>query len=154
MPYMKLFDENISQLRDAQKIMRFLFATGFADAVLTVVQAISLATAVTNFWFLAGSSSLYDHFPSPESFVLSQTLWIVLLIGSYLARQLVGYWRNKTMTQYAGEQASYLRSAVTKKLYALGPFAFSKYGSGTITTMIIEGVNQVQTNSEIGLTFA
>ncbi len=142
---MKLFDENISTLKDSKKIMGFLFCTGFIDAVLTVVQAISLAVALTNFWFLAGSNSLYDHYPNPESFVLSQLFWIGLLICSYLMRQLVSYGRNKKMTCYAGEQSSFLRNEVTNKLYALGPSALSKYGSGAITTMIIEGINQVKT---------
>ena len=145
----------------AGKTIGFLFATGACDAALIVGQAVGLSKAIVNCWNAAGggvaaevaagadaaSRAIDPWFSAAAGFsdvLMAQLGWIILFLACFIGRQLVKFFRERSMDGYARTQASSLRRQISQHLIAAGPSAVHRHGAGTITTMLAEGISRTQ----------
>ncbi|RTK47778.1 thiol reductant ABC exporter subunit CydD, partial [Enterococcus faecalis] len=70
--------------------------------------------------------------------------WILLFFCSFIARQAVIYFRSKRLDDYSYQQAADLRDQLLEKLFRVGPQIAQQQGTGNVTTMVLEGINQVE----------
>ena len=61
-----------------------------------------------------------------------------------LGRQAIVYFRTKKLDSYSYQQATELRNQLLEKIFRVGPQIVQQQGTGNITTMVLEGISQVE----------
>lgn len=128
---MALIDKNLIGLPGAKRELAALFLGGAADAIFTVGEAFGLACALTNLWQ-----------GQPLS---AQVGLLAMFICCFAARQLVGALRQKRIQGYADQTVSGLRRRLAEQVYDSGPDLVQRTGTGSLVSMMIEGIDQVRT---------
>jgi ATP-binding cassette subfamily C protein CydD len=113
-----------------KQLLGLLAGLSFLQALFIIGQAYGLARAITGLW---------EGRPLEE-----QWGWILLFFCSFIARQAVIYFRSKRLDDYSYQQAADLRDQLLEKLFRVGPQIAQQQGTGNVTTMVLEGINQVE----------
>ena len=137
---MALIDANIKQLPHARCALGVCFAGAAASALLFAFESYGLARALTNVWEACGGAASVV-----PALLAEQALWLALFVVAYLARNAVVYARGRYLDKFAQKTCSYLRESCVCSLYDAGPNLVQQQGSGTITSTLVEGINQVRT---------
>ena len=61
-----------------------------------------------------------------------------------LGRLAIVYFRTKKLDSYSYQQATELRNQLLEKIFRVGPQIVQQQGTGNITTMVLEGISQVE----------
>ena len=124
-----MIDKQIMKLPGMKQLLGLLAGLSFLQALI-IGQAYGLARAITGLW---------EGRPLEE-----QWGWILLFFCSFIARQAVIYFRSKRLDDYSYQQAADLRDQLLEKLFRVGPQIAQQQGTGNVTTMVLEGINQVE----------
>ncbi|UOO45678.1 thiol reductant ABC exporter subunit CydD [Enterococcus casseliflavus] len=125
-----MIDKQIMKLPGMKQLLGLLAGLSFLQALFIIGQAYGLARAITGLW---------EGRPLEE-----QWGWILLFFCSFIARQAVIYFRSKRLDDYSYQQAADLRDQLLEKLFRVGPQIAQQQGTGNVTTMVLEGINQVE----------
>ncbi len=125
-----MIDKQIMKLPGMKQLLGLLAGLSFLQALFIIGQAYGLARAITSLW---------EGRPLEE-----QWGWILLFFCSFIARQAVIYFRSKRLDDYSYQQAADLRDQLLEKLFRVGPQIAQQQGTGNVTTMVLEGINQVE----------
>ncbi|MEQ7138836.1 thiol reductant ABC exporter subunit CydD [Enterococcus casseliflavus] len=125
-----MIDKQIMKLPGMKQLLWLLAGLSFLQALFIIGQAYGLARAITGLW---------EGRPLEE-----QWGWILLFFCSFIARQAVIYFRSKRLDDYSYQQAADLRDQLLEKLFRVGPQIAQQQGTGNVTTMVLEGINQVE----------
>lgn len=125
-----MIDKQIMKLPGMKQLLGLLAGLSFLQALFIIGQAYGLARAITGLW---------EGRPLEE-----QWGWILLFFCSFIARQAVIYFRSKGLDDYSYQQAADLRDQLLEKLFRVGPQIAQQQGTGNVTTMVLEGINQVE----------
>lgn len=125
-----MIDKQIMKLAGMKQLLGLLAGLSFLQALFIIGQAYGLARAITGLW---------EGRPLEE-----QWGWILLFFCSFIARQAVIYFRSKRLDDYSYQQAADLRDQLLEKLFRVGPQIAQQQGTGNVTTMVLEGINQVE----------
>ncbi|MGJ0739363.1 thiol reductant ABC exporter subunit CydD [Enterococcus casseliflavus] len=125
-----MIDKQIMKLPGMKQLLGLLAGLSFLQALFIIGQAYGLARAITGLW---------EGRPLEE-----QWGWILLFFCSFIARQAVICFRSKRLDDYSYQQAADLRDQLLEKLFRVGPQIAQQQGTGNVTTMVLEGINQVE----------
>ncbi|GGI65412.1 thiol reductant ABC exporter subunit CydD [Enterococcus alcedinis] len=125
-----MMDKALMGLSKIKQIMGMLAGLAVLQALFIIGQAYTLATVITHLW--EGNS------------MQGQGIWLASFFVIFLARHGVTWIRNHLLDQYAAKQAQVLRKQLLEKIFRVGPSIVQDKGTGNMTTMALEGVNQVE----------
>ncbi|HWI47415.1 MAG TPA: thiol reductant ABC exporter subunit CydD [Rummeliibacillus sp.] len=125
-----MIDKALFKLSGIKGTLVFLFVIAVLLGAFTILQAIYLATTITN---LFHKEQLAD-----------QLLPMSLFFVCFVAKHIVIYFREKYMTCFSMKTGSDLRKQLTAKLFHLGPNITATEGTGNMVTMALEGISNVE----------
>lgn len=125
-----MIDQALFKLNGITKTLVFLFIMAIFQGIFTILQAIYLATTITN---LFHKEQLADQ-------LLPMSLFFIF----FIAKHIVIYFREKYMTHFSIKTGAALRKKLTTKLFHLGPNITATIGSGNMVTMALEGISNVE----------
>lgn len=125
-----MFDKNVFKMSGIKQVFALLVGLAVSQAFFILGQAYFLASVISNLW-------------SGQSFK-NQMMPILLFFLCYLCRHLVTFFRDRYLESYARQQSKTLRIELLEKIFRMGPLLIQKHGTGNITTMLIEGIHQVE----------
>lgn len=113
-------------------------------AVLSLLQ--TMAIILQAVWLAKGISALFAGEPVKEQYGVG-----LLFLLAFICRHLLGLLQSKVAYRFAAKTAAELRRELMAKLFRLGPRFTSKQGSGSLVTLVLEGVPQFRTYLELFL---
>lgn len=125
-----MFDKSLFSLPHIKPTMMILALLCMADALSTIGQAWALSSAIVNIWY----TQPLDH----------QIHYIAVFVGCYLLKQAVLYIEDMRLDAYAFEQTNALRNKFMQTMFSQGPNLVSRYGTGALTTLALEGTSQIE----------
>lgn len=126
-----MIDRAIFALPGIKKILCLLAASAALQALVLVGQAWSLSSVVTNLW---NAGVLYD-----------QLLGIGIFFLCFFGKQIIVSWQDSFLDRYAYEQADSLRHDLLEKVFVSQSETVQAEGTGSVTTAVVEGIDQVET---------
>lgn len=126
-----MLDRQLLELEGAHTafLLCALFALGIAATAC--LQAYSLSWALSNLW---------NGLPLAD-----QVCWLALFAGCFVLEAVFAALRKKRMDRLAAEAADGFRNQLLEKLYQDGRPFVQKQGTGSLTALLVEGVDQVET---------
>ncbi|MEI4283710.1 thiol reductant ABC exporter subunit CydD [Tetragenococcus halophilus] len=125
-----MIDKAVMVLPNSKKIMGMLAGLAVLQALFIIGQTYMLSAAITHLW---NGGKITD-----------QLFEICGFIIIFSARHGISFLRDKLLDRYAGEQAVSLRKQLLEKVFRVGPKIVQKQGSGNMTTMALDGIEQVE----------
>lgn len=125
-----MLDKKIMELTGAKGIMSLLMLLTLVQSGAIVGQTVTLSRAIVGLW--------NGH---PLS---AQMSWLVWFIGLYLLRHLCIYIKQQRLDQFASQASQDIRNKLLAKIFRVGPQITQKQGTGNVTTMALEGIDQVE----------
>lgn len=126
-----MINKEILTIKGIKGTMVFLFVISLLQGLAIIMQAIYLADGVTN---LFNGEKLSE-----------QLIPFVLFVLAFMGRHFLTFIRDKWMDRFASESGTALRKELLEKLFELGPRFTQSEGTGSLVTMALEGVSQVET---------
>lgn len=126
-----MIDRSIFALPEIKGALAFLVAVAALRALAVVGQAWALATALVNLWY--GGA------------VLDQAGWLALFLVCFVGRQALVTVQESYLERYADARADELRQDLLRTVFTEGGSVVQAHGTGTVATMVLEGVDQVET---------
>ena len=125
-----MIDKKLLAFPQIRQVITLLLGLAFLQAASILGQACFLAKAITDLW---EGQTLAD-----------QWLWIGLFAGCYLLRHLALWFKESLLVDYAKKQAKRIRRQLLTKVFEQGPQIIQSQGTGNVTTMAREGIDQVE----------
>ena len=125
-----MIDRALLALPGARGVLASLAALSFLRALLTVGQALSLSAVLVHAW---EGGSLEGQLPLIAAFFVC-----------FVGRQGVAWAQEARTDGYAVSQADALRDALLSRLFAEGPRLVQAEGTGSVTSLALEGTDQVE----------
>lgn len=118
------------QYKGIKQILAVLTFLSAIQGVAILLQAILLARVVTHLFHGDGIEDLYE--------------LIIIFVGFFILRYVTVHIKQKMIYLYANKIGADLRKTVLSNLFHIGPKLSKKLGTGSIVTLLIEGVSQFQ----------
>ena len=125
-----MIDKALFQLPGLKKKMPLIAILAILQALVIVAQALFLSAGITRLWQGQGLAAAA---PMIAGFLVS-----------FLARELVNFFRQRFLDGFAYQMATDFRAQLLKKVFALGPGLASQMGSGSLATTAISGIDDVE----------
>lgn len=125
-----MIDKALFALPGFRRALAIMAVAAACTGACVIGQALSLATALTNLW--------------NGGLLAEQAVWLAVFACCFLLRQVVANVQGTWLDDYAAARADELRSAVLRRLFAEGRALVQQAGSGNLTTLVMEGVDQVE----------
>lgn len=125
-----MIDKSLFSLSGIRGVLLLLVGFAALTAAAIFGQAWSLANALTNLWL---GQALPDQF-----------MWIAFFLAAFISVQLIAYLQDLILDRYAYMQADMLRQKLITTVFTKGPELVQASGTGNTTTMLLEGVEQVE----------
>ncbi len=125
-----MLDKKIMELPGAKSIMALLMLLTLIQSGAIIGQTITVSRAIVGLW--------NGH---PLSAQISWLVWFVILYG---LRHLCTYIKQQRLDKFASQQSKEIRNRLLGKIFRVGPEITQKEGTGNVTTMALEGVDQVE----------
>ncbi len=126
-----MLNKEILTIKGIKSTMSFLFVISLLQGIAIIMQAVYLAEGITN---LFNGEKLSE-----------QLIPFLLFIIAFMGRHFLTMIRDKRMDRFASESGTALRKELLEKLFVLGPRFTQSEGTGSLVTMALEGVSQVET---------
>lgn len=126
-----MIDKTIFALPGVKIVLAVLVAVDLARAFAIAGQAWALSAAIVDLW---NGAPLAD-----------QVGWIALFAGCFIGRQVLVYGQQAYLEKYAATRADELRTRLLEKVFDGGVGVVQAHGTGKVSTMVLEGVDQVET---------
>lgn len=123
-----MIDRELFQLAGAKSISRKLAGLDVLQAFLIVGQALALSAVITQLW--------WGH-------ALNWPLLLAFAV-CFTGRQLLNWLSERWLDHYAGQTAQALRRRLLSKLFQQGPALVQAQGTGSMITMVLDGVAEVR----------
>ena len=125
-----MLDKKIMELPGAKGIMSLLMLLTLIQSVAIIGQTITISRAIVGLW--------NGH---PLS---AQITWLVWFVVLYVLRHLCIYIKQQRLDKFASKQSQEIRNQLLDKIFRVGPEITQKEGTGNVTTMALEGIDQVE----------
>ncbi|EOL42416.1 thiol reductant ABC exporter subunit CydD [Enterococcus phoeniculicola] len=125
-----MIDRAIIKLPGMKKMLGLLAGLAVLQAIFIIGQAYTIASAITGLW--------------EGGRLQEQVKWIIAFLIVYAGRHIVTFLRDLLLDDYAYEQACDLRNQLLQKIFRMGPQVVQQEGTGNMTTMALDGINQVE----------
>ncbi|GEN47949.1 thiol reductant ABC exporter subunit CydD [Ligilactobacillus pobuzihii] len=125
-----MLDKKIMELPGAKGIMSLLTLLTLIQSVAIIGQTSTISRAIVGLW--------NGH---PLS---AQITWLVWFVVLYVLRHLCIYIKQQRLDKFASKQSQEIRNQLLDKIFRVGPEITQKEGTGNVTTMALEGVDQVE----------
>lgn len=125
-----MLNKALLKLTGINKTLTILFVIALLQSAMTVLQAVALATTVTNLF----NGEKLD----------TQLVPLVLFVAFYVGKHLLIFFRDQLMVNFSIQSGADLRKQLNSKLFQLGPNITSTEGTGNMVTMALEGISQVE----------
>lgn len=125
-----MLDKKIMEIPGAKQILSLLMLLTLLQSVAIIGQTITISRAIVGLW--------NGH---PLSAQISWLVWFVLL---YLLRHLCIYIKQQRLDKFASQASQEIRNKLLAKVFRVGPEITQKQGTGNVTTMALEGIDQVE----------
>lgn len=126
-----MIDKSIFALAGVKIVLLVLVAVDLVRALTVAGQAWALSAAIVNLWNGAAWAD--------------QLGWIVLFAACFIGRQVLVAGQQAYLERYAATRAEELRARLLKKVFDGGAGVVQAHGTGKVSTMVLEGVDQVET---------
>ena len=123
-----MIDRELFQLAGAKSISRKLAGLDVLQAFLIVGQALALSAVITQLW---------------QGHALKWPLLLAFAV-CFTGRQLLNWLSERWLDYYAGQTAQVLRRRLLSKLFQQGPALVQAQGTGSMITMVLDGVAEVR----------
>ena len=123
-----MIDRELFQLAGAKSISRKLAGLDVLQAFLIVGQALALSAVITQLW---------------RGHALNWPL-LLAFAACFTGRQLLNWLSERWLDHYAGQTAQVLRRRLLSKLFQQGPALVQAQGTGSMITMVLDGVAEVR----------
>ncbi|MGI8387011.1 thiol reductant ABC exporter subunit CydD [Robertmurraya sp. P23] len=118
------------QYKGIKRILAVLTFLSAIQGVAILLQAILLARVVTHLFHGDSIEDLYQ--------------WVSIFVGFFILRYVTVHIKQKIIYLYANKIGADLRKTVLTNLFHIGPRVSKQLGTGSIVTLLIEGVTQFQ----------
>lgn len=125
-----MIDRKLLKLPKMKQVLAVLAGLFVLQAFFIIGQAVSLSQAITHLW----SGQL----------LVNQCYWMILFLVTYTLRHGVKWLQDMLLDRYATEQASALRQQLLIKVFRDGPAIIQKHGTGNMTTLALDGIDNVK----------
>lgn len=132
-----MLNKALLKLNGMNKTLSILLIIALLQSAMIVLQAIALATAVTNLF----NGEKLD----------AQLVPLLSFVVFYVGKHLLIFLRDKLMVNFSIQSGADLRKKLNSKLFQLGPNITSTEGTGNMVTMALEGISQVENYIKIFL---
>ena len=125
-----MIDRLLFTIKGVRTALRNCVLFSFVAGTLIAIQALCLTTALVNLWH---SQALLDQIP-----------FIAGFLACLIARQILDNAQSKWLETFAANRADEFREALFEKLFKQGQTLIQQKGTGGFATLLIEGVDQVE----------
>ena len=125
-----MIDKSLFELPGVRRMFPILGILAVFQFIAIAGQALFLATAITKLW----QGQLFSH----------TIPWVLGFFACFLSREIINFGRSKALDKLAYQLATKLRGDMLDKFFRLGPVAIANLGSGSATTTVITGIDQVE----------
>lgn len=125
-----MIDRHIFTLPGVRVVLSALIVLDVVQAFSIVGQAWAIASAIVDLW---GGASVAD-----------QIGWIALFLCCFIGYQVIVYARDVLLERYAAKRTDELRRSLLEKVFSCGTGVVRRYGTGNVSTMALEGIDQVE----------
>lgn len=125
-----MIDRLLFTIKGVRTALRNCVLFSFVAGALIAIQALCLTTALVNLW---QSQALLDQIP-----------FIAGFLACLIARQILDNAQSKWLETFAANRADEFREALFEKLFKQGQTLIQQKGTGGFATLLIEGVDQVE----------
>ena len=125
-----MIDRLLFTIKGISTALRNCVLFSFVAGALIAIQALCLTTALVNLWY---SQALLDQIP-----------FIAGFLACLVARQILDNAQSKWLETFAANRADEFREALFEKLFKQGQTLIQQKGTGGFATLLIEGVDQVE----------
>lgn len=125
-----MLGKKIMELPGAKGIISLLILLTLIQSVAIIGQTIMISRAIVGLW--------NGH---PLS---AQIAWLVWFVVLYALRHLCIYIKQQRLDKFASQQSQEIRNQLLDKIFRVGPEITQKEGTGNVTTMALEGIDQVE----------
>lgn len=125
-----MIDRLLFTIKGVRTALRNCVLFSFLAGALIAIQALCLTTALVNLWY---SQALLDQIP-----------FIAGFLACLIARQILDNIQSKWLETFAANRADEFREALFEKLFKQGQILIQQKGTGGFATLLIEGVDQVE----------
>ncbi len=132
-----MIDNKIMKLPGAKKLIVFLTVFTFIQSMGIIGQVILIANIIVNLW--NGDS------------LLTQLTYLIGFFILFVLRYLSVYIKEQKLDKFASFQSTNIRNRLLSKIFRIGPLITQERGTGNITTMALEGVDQVEKYLKLSL---
>ncbi|HIY84006.1 MAG TPA: thiol reductant ABC exporter subunit CydD [Candidatus Rubneribacter avistercoris] len=126
-----MIDRSIFALPGVRRVLAALAASSTARALLVAGQALALASAVVGLW---EGGALAD-----------QAARVAVFLACFVGRQLLASVQEAHLERYASERADELRRRLLLRVFEGGAGVVQARGTGNVATLVVEGIDQVET---------
>lgn len=126
-----MIDKAVFALPGVKLALLILVVLDVARALVVVGQAWALSAAIVALW---NGALLSD-----------QVGWIAFFAACFIMRQILVYVQGTYLDRYAAVRADELRESLLKKVFDGGADVVQAHGTGKVSTLVLEGVDQVET---------
>ena len=125
-----MIDRLLFTIKGVSTALRNCVLFSFVAGALIAIQALCLTTTLVNLWY---SQTLLDQIP-----------FIAGFLACLIARQILDNTQSKWLETFAANRADEFRKALFEKLFKQGQTLIQQKGTGGFATLLIEGVDQVE----------
>lgn len=125
-----MIDRLLFTIKGVRTALRNCVLFSSAAGALIAIQALCLTTALVNLWY---SQALLNQIP-----------FIAGFLACLIARQILDNAQSKWLEFFAANRADEFREALFEKLFKQGQTLIQQKGTGGFATLLIEGVDQVE----------
>ncbi len=125
-----MIDRLLFTIKGVSTALRNCVLFSFVAGALIAIQALCLTTTLVNLWY---SQALLDQIP-----------FIAGFLACLIARQILDNAQSKWLETFAANRADEFREALFEKLFKQGQTLIQQKGTGGFATLLIEGVDQVE----------
>lgn len=125
-----MIDRLLFTIKGVSTALRNCVLFSFVAGALIAIQALCLTTALVNLWY---SQAFLDQIP-----------FIAGFLACLVARQILDNAQSKWLETFAANRADEFREALFEKLFKQGQTLIQQKGTGGFATLLIEGVDQVE----------
>lgn len=125
-----MIDRRIFNLPGAKKIVGILGLLVFIQGFMILFQGKFLSESIVGLWKRQPLTSI--------------TTTTILFAVAFLLRHTLTMLKNRIVAPFVNRTAQSLRSRLMAKLFKIGPAATNAKGTGSVVTMAVDGVDQIQ----------
>ncbi|WP_137598068.1 thiol reductant ABC exporter subunit CydD [Paucilactobacillus kaifaensis] len=125
-----MIDRRIFNLPGAKKIVGILGLLVFIQGFMILFQGKFLSESIVGLW--------------KRQPLTSVTTTTILFAVAFLLRHTLTMLKNRIVAPFVNRTSQNLRSELMAKLFKIGPAATNSRGTGSVVTMAVDGIDQIQ----------